>query len=127
VRLGESLRGVATSAIDVSDGLAGDLGHILERSGVAATVQWEAIPRSAALRRLATAQQQQFVFGGGDDFELLFTAPPAAAVRVEAAAAAADISVTRIGVVRAGAGLEVVDERGRAVDIAPKAFDHFRP
>lgn len=127
VRLGEQLRGIATSAIDVSDGLAGDLRHILERSRVAATVRWDAIPRSAALRHLATGLQQQFVFSGGDDFELLFTAPPVAANRVEAAAAAAGVDVARIGAMTTGSSLTVLDERGRAVDIALKAFDHFRP
>ena len=127
VGLGERLRGIASSAIDVSDGLAGDLGHILETSGVAAAVRWGAIPRSAALRRLSQEQQWQFVFGGGDDYELLFTAPPAAAGAVESAARASGVSVARIGSIHAGRGLRVVDERGNAVDIAPRAFDHFRP
>jgi thiamine-monophosphate kinase len=127
VGLGERLRGVASSAIDVSDGLAGDLGHILETSGVAATVRWGAIPRSAALRRLSQEQQWQYVFGGGDDYELLFTASPAAAGAVESAARASGVSVARIGSIHAGRGLRVVDERGNAVDIAPRAFDHFRP
>jgi thiamine-monophosphate kinase len=127
VGLGERLRGIASSAIDVSDGLAGDLGHILETSGVAAAVRWGAIPRSAALRRLSQEQQWQFVFGGGDDYELLFTAQPAAAGAVESAARASGVSVARIGSIHAGRGLRVVDERGNAVDIAPRAFDHFRP
>lgn len=127
VQLGEQLRGVASSAIDVSDGLAGDLGHILERSGVAATLQWDAIPRSAALRRFRGEQQRRFVLGGGDDYELLFTAPPTAAERVLRAASAAGLSVTRIGVIRAGSGLTVVDAGERAMDIEPRAFDHFRP
>ncbi|HQR78051.1 MAG TPA: thiamine-phosphate kinase, partial [Burkholderiaceae bacterium] len=77
VGLGERLRGIASSAIDVSDGLAGDLGHILERSGVAAAVRWGAIPRSAALQRLPEDEQWLFCFSGGDDYELLFTGPPA--------------------------------------------------
>ena len=127
VVLGEHLRGIASSAIDVSDGLAGDLGHILETSGVAAAVRWAAIPRSAALQRLSPEQQWQFVFGGGDDYELLFTAPPAAVGAVESAARASGVSVARIGSIHAGRGLRVVDERGNAVDIAPRAFDHFRP
>lgn len=127
VVLGERLRGIASSAIDVSDGLAGDLGHILETSGVAAAVRWGAVPRSAALQRLSPEQQWQFVFGGGDDYELLFTAPPAAVGAVESAARASGVSVARIGSIHAGSGLRVVDERGSAVDIAPRAFDHFRP
>jgi thiamine-monophosphate kinase len=127
VSLGERLRGIASSAIDVSDGLAGDLGHILERSGVAAAVRWGAIPRSAALQRFSPEQQRQFVFGGGDDYELLFTAPPAAGAAVESAARASGVPVARIGSIHAGRGLSVIDERGSAVDIAPRAFDHFRP
>jgi thiamine-monophosphate kinase len=127
VVLGARLRGIASSAIDVSDGLAGDLGHILERSGVAAAVRWGAIPRSAALQRLPSERQWQCVFEGGDDYELLFTAPPTAAGAVESAARASGVTVVRIGSIHAGRGLRVVDERGNAVDIAPRAFDHFRP
>jgi thiamine-monophosphate kinase len=127
VGLGECLRGIASSAIDVSDGLAGDLGHILERSGVAAAVRWGAIPRSAALQRLSVEEQWQFVFSGGDDYELLFTAPSSAVGAVESAARASGVAVARIGSIHAGCGLRVIDERGSAVDIAPRAFDHFRP
>ena len=127
VALGQRLRGIATSAIDVSDGLAGDLGHILKRSRAAATVEWAAVPRSDALRGLDVLVQRRFVFTGGDDYELLFTAPPSAAEAVRAAGLAADIALTRIGAVRAGSGLTVVDADGRAMDIEPRAFDHFRP
>jgi thiamine-monophosphate kinase len=127
VALGQRLRGIATSAIDVSDGLAGDLGHLLERSGVAATVQWGSIPRSDAVQGLDAPMQQHCVFAGGDDYELLFTAPPSAADAVGAAAQAAGVSVTRIGAILAGSGLTVVDADGRAMDREPRAFDHFRP
>ena len=65
--------------------------------------------------------------GGGDDYELLFTAPPAAFEAVESAARDSGVSVARIGSIHAGRGLRVIDERGSAVDIAPRAFDHFRP
>ncbi len=74
VELGLALHGIASSAIDISDGLAGDLGHILERSRVAATLEWSAIPVSPALARMPLAFQQRCVFEGGDDYELLFTA-----------------------------------------------------
>jgi len=127
VQLGGQLRGIASAAIDVSDGLAGDLGHILERSAVGATVRWDAIPRSEALKALPPGQQHEFVFRGGDDYELLFTAAPDAAGGIARAAVESGVSVTRIGVIRAGSGLTVVDEHGQAVDIAARAFDHFLP
>lgn len=127
VELGVRLRGVASAAIDVSDGLAGDLGHLLERSGVAATVDWASVPRSSGLQGLPLEVQQRCVFEGGDDYELLFAAAPERAGAVRAAAAAAGVAVSRIGVFRAGRGLQVVLPDGRTVDRAPRAFDHFRP
>jgi thiamine-monophosphate kinase len=127
VALGLAVRGVASAAIDVSDGLAGDLGHLLKASGLAATVDWNSVPRSPALRRCDAAVQQRYVLSGGDDYELLFAAPPAAVHAVQAAGAEAGVSVTRIGYLREGTGLTVVDADGRAVDIATRAFDHFRP
>ena len=127
VALGLELRSVASAAIDVSDGLAGDLGHLLKASGLAATVDWNAVPRSLALQRCDAAVQQHYVFSGGDDYELLFAAPPAAVHAVEAAGAQAGVTVTRIGYLREGTGLAVVDADGRTVDIAARAFDHFRP
>ena len=127
VALGLALRSVASAAIDVSDGLAGDLGHLLKASGLAATVEWNAVPRSPALKRCDAAMQQHCVFSGGDDYELLFAAPPSAVHAVRTAGAEAGVTVTRIGYLREGTGLTVVDADGRAVDIAARAFDHFRP
>ena len=75
VALGRALRGLATSAIDLSDGLVGDLGHVLARSGVGATVEVDAIPRSAVVAAMPRALQHTCVLAGGDDYELLFTAP----------------------------------------------------
>ena len=100
--LGVALRGVATSAIDVSDGLLGDLGHILRRSGVAARIEVDAVPRSAVLAAQPAALQRECTLAGGDDYELVFTRPPAAADRVRAAARAAGTAVTRIGRIEAG-------------------------
>src|SRR5437868_11655433 len=76
VALGQALRGVATSAIDVSDGLLGDLGHILRRSHLGATLEVDALPRDAVLRTLPAALQREFTLAGGDDYELVFSAPP---------------------------------------------------
>ncbi|MGE5160967.1 MAG: thiamine-phosphate kinase [Betaproteobacteria bacterium] len=127
VALGLALRGTATAAIDVSDGLLGDLGHILERSAVGARVEWNRIPRSGALHRQADADQRRFALAGGDDYELLFTAPAGRRSAVEQAAAGAGVTVTRIGEVTSTGRLELVDADGRALDTAPRAFDHFRP
>src|SRR5690606_17196482 len=76
VALGMALRGVATSAVDVSDGLLGDLGHILRRSNVGATVEADAVPRSDVLATQPLALQRLCTLSGGDDYELVFTAPP---------------------------------------------------
>ena len=127
VGLGLALRGVATAAIDVSDGLLGDLGHILERSAVGARVEWNRLPRSEALRRQPEADQRRFALAGGDDYELLFTAPAGRRGEVERAAAGAGVAATRIGEVTSTGRLELVDADGRAMDTAPRAFDHFRP
>jgi thiamine-monophosphate kinase len=125
--LGVALRGVATSAIDVSDGLLGDLRHVLARSGVGATVDADAVPASAVLAAQSVAWRRECTLAGGDDYELLFTAPPSADAAVHAAAEAAGGAVTRIGRIEpASAGLRVVDGAGRAVDAAFAGFDHFR-
>ena len=126
VALGLALRGVATSVIDVSDGLLGDLSHVLERSNVGADVQVDALPRSAALRALPLALQRECTLAGGDDYELVFTAPVQAAARVTAAAQAAQLSVTRIGRISALPGLRLIDAAGRPVANTFGAFDHFK-
>jgi thiamine-monophosphate kinase len=126
VALGLALRGIATSAIDVSDGLLGDLAHILRRSGVGATVEVDALPRSAVLAALPTAQQREFTLAGGDDYELVFSAPPARAEQVQSAAWRANVQVTRIGCIESAAGLRLVDQAGRAVANSYASFDHFK-
>ena len=127
VGLGLTLRGLASSAIDVSDGLLGDLGHVLARSAVGARVEWERVPRSAELRQHAEADQRRWALAGGDDYELLFTAPPAQRGVVAHAAAGAGVPVTRIGAITSTGHLELVDADGRPMDTAARAFDHFRP
>lgn len=128
VALGLALRGVASAAIDLSDGLVGDLGHVLERSGVGAEVELARLPRSAVLAAQPSAIQARCLLSGGDDYELLFTAPPGAEAAVHAAARQAAVPVTRIGRVTAGGGLQVRDEHGQALDLRDLAsFDHFAP
>lgn len=118
--LGQALRGVATAALDISDGLLGDLGHLLAASGVGATLDVDAMPRSAVLAQQPGALQRTCLLAGGDDYELVFTAPPGAALP--------DVGVplTRIGRIEAEPGLRVVDARGVRVDHGLRSFDHFK-
>jgi thiamine-monophosphate kinase len=130
VALGERLRFVATAALDVSDGLTGDLAHILAASGVGADVDLARIPRSPAIaQRLQTHERElalACLLAGGDDYELCFTAPPSARERLAAIAGELSLPLTRIGVITSSAGLRVRDEHGVALASLPAAFDHFR-
>ncbi len=134
VALGQALAGIASSAIDISDGLAGDLGHVLAASGVGAIVDTQIATRmiaSSALGDWPTCQfDQQFLIlltlSGGDDYELAFTAPPAHRDQVAAAAAASATPCTRIGRIVEGSGVRLLDANGVAFPgerFAP--FDHF--
>ena len=125
VALGLALRGVASSAIDLSDGLVGDLGHVLQRSGVGAVLHADALPRSAVLAALPLALQRQCVLAGGDDYELLFTAPPARRDAVLAAAGRAGVAVTCCGEIVSGTGLRVLDAAGQVLPASWRGFDHF--
>ena len=126
VALGRRLRGIASSAIDISDGLLGDLGHILRRSGVGARLDADTLPASAALAALPAARRREFQLRGGDDYELLFTAPPARRDAVRVAAREAGVPVSCIGAIEPGAALVVSDGRGHRLDIADGGFDHFK-
>ena len=125
VALGEALRGLASSAIDLSDGLLGDLGHIVKRSRVGAIVEWQSLPRSPALLALPPEFQQEFALAGGDDYELLFTAAPEGRAQVQAAADALSLPLTRIGGIVDGSELIVLDESGARLEPTFTAFDHF--
>jgi len=124
--LGIRLRGVATSAIDVSDGLTGDLGHLLRRSGVAGVVDVDALPRSVVLAAQPMELQRECLLAGGDDYELIFTALASRRDAVAAAAASAGVAVRRIGRIDAGEGLRLVDRGGDEVASRFGSFDHFR-
>jgi thiamine-monophosphate kinase len=126
VALGQRLRGIASSAIDVSDGLLGDLGHILKRSGVGARIDLDALPRSAQLAALPQDIQQECLLNGGDDYELLFSAAPAQKQAVLAAARAADVPIACIGRIEPGHTLLVTDRRGQPLDVRRGGFDHFK-
>ena len=121
--LGKALRGLASAAIDVSDGLAADLGHILKASGVGARIDASLLPLSPVGRGVPGAHEAALT--GGDDYELLFTAPPGRRRQIEALVAGLDHGLTRIGVVHAGAGLDIVDAEGRPVIVERAGWRHF--
>jgi thiamine-monophosphate kinase len=125
VALGLALRGLASAAIDASDGLLGDLSHLLRRSGVGATVEADAVPRSADLAAQPAAVQRLCTLSGGDDYELVFTAPAASHRQVLAAAREASVGVSRIGVIEPEPGLRVVDAHGHPIENGWTSFDHF--
>ena len=133
VALGLALRGIASSAMDVSDGLLGDFGHILKASGVGACIRTDetikliaagAFP-SSATGRFDPKLLRQCTLAGGDDYELLFTAPPQHRAAVAAAAAQSQTAVTCIGQVQAEPGLRLVDAQGQPVEHRFASFDHF--
>ena len=127
VALGLALRGVATAAVDVSDGLLGDLGHVLKASGLGARIEAPAALglMGCADAPLSPAQRLDFALAGGDDYELVFTAPPSARGRVKGAVAQAQVQVTRIGSTTAAPGVQVVDGQGQPLDQRFGSFDHF--
>jgi thiamine-monophosphate kinase len=154
VALGVALRGIAHAALDLSDGLAGDLTHILERSNVSASVDVDALPRSAVMMRQPLEVQRRCTIEGGDDYELCFTAPVPARDALAALSATQRIALTRIGTIGAsanaighsvapvtasaatgaGAGdgaqpaaaaLSWRDARGASLAASWRSFDHF--
>jgi thiamine-monophosphate kinase len=126
VALGQALVGLAHSAIDVSDGLLGDLTHILKRSQVGATVNVDAVPRSAVLARQAHTVQRLCTLAGGDDYELVFTAPANAAAQLQTLARELHLPLTRMGCIEAESGIRLVDQQGQSVPNHFASFDHFR-
>ncbi len=132
VGLGPRLVGLATAAIDISDGLVADLRHLCEVSGLSGTIAAAAVPLSEAARAALAldARRRATVLGGGDDYEILFTAPPDSAARVAALARASGVAITAIGHVSAPAagerpGVRVLDESGQSLQLAAEGWTHF--
>jgi thiamine-monophosphate kinase len=138
VALGMALRGIASSAIDVSDGLLGDLGHILKQSQVGAVIDTSIAMKLIAIKAINTPaktqllpkftsqKQLQYVCSGGDDYELAFTAPASQRNAVQAAALASNTPVTRIGQIEAALGLRLIDDQGKPVKSSFESWDHFQ-
>jgi thiamine-monophosphate kinase len=119
VALGLALRGLATAAIDVSDGLLADLGHILDASMVGATLRIPALP--------AAGLERDCWLAGGDDYELVFTAPAARHAEIGTLATSLSLALTRIGIIESTGHvtLSVMDADGQPIDTARRGYDHF--
>ena len=128
VALGLALRGVASAAADISDGLLGDLGHILRQSAVGARLQLPACEALLGCRAQVSLEAhwvRTAVLSGGDDYELVFTAPPAQRMAVAQAAQASQTPVYCIGQIEAEPGTRLLDAQGQLVDLSLASFDHF--
>ena len=133
IALGLALRGLASAAIDLSDGLVGDLGHVLKASQVGATLHTEAALERLAARAhadwpdagVSREQALRCVLCGGDDYELLFTAPPSARSAILNAAQRSATPVTCIGHIDAQPGLRLLDAAGAEMPNHFTSFDHF--
>jgi thiamine-monophosphate kinase len=127
VELGMALAGLSRCAIDISDGFCADLSHILERSGVAAIVEDDALPTSAAVGKYREHPVvEHAILAGGDDYELCFTAPEAGSADIVALGETLSIRLTRVGRIASGEGLVVLDGAGREKNIGEKGYAHFR-
>lgn len=126
VSLGLALRGIASAAIDISDGLLADLGHILEQSGVGAEIHFEALPLHEVVRHhIGLDVTKNCVLAGGDDYELCFTAPVGRQAELHALAQKLALPLSCVGRITGEAGLAVLDGKGNPMPVGVKGFDHF--
>ncbi len=126
VALGQALRGLATAAIDISDGLLADLGHICRLSGVGATVELEHIPVSAIGAKYVEQEEgRNIVVAGGDDYELCFTAHPNSRESIQDLTKMLGMPLTRIGQIKRGKGVSLLGPDGKAAKIDGRGYDHF--
>jgi thiamine-monophosphate kinase len=126
VALGQALRGMATSAIDISDGLIADLGHICRLSGVGATVELGSIPVSEiGARHFNDDAGLTAIVAGGDDYELCFTAPANSRESIEDLTDVLGMPLTRIGQIKRGKGVSLLGADGKPMKIDGRGYDHF--
>jgi len=127
VALGAALLDCAHSAIDISDGLVADVGHIAAASNVRMVIRWQFIPLSSvAMRYRGNPVVTHCALAGGDDYELAFTAPPELRVKIGKLSAELGVAATLIGTVEAGSGVTIIDEGGEPMALPEGGFDHFR-
>ena len=127
VALGQALRGLATAAIDVSDGLLADLTHICRLSGVGATVELPLVPVSSiGSRHLGTPEGRTAIVAGGDDYELCFTAHPNSRESIEDLENILGIPLTRVGQIKRGKGVSLLGADGKPVKVDGRGYDHFK-
>lgn len=126
VDLGLALRGIASAAIDISDGLLADLGHILEQSQVGAEIHFEALPlHDVTRRRVGLDVVKNCVLAGGDDYELCFTAPAARHAELLALSQRLALPLSCIGRISGEAGLTLLDGMSQPMPVTARGFDHF--
>jgi len=126
VELGLALRGLAGACIDVSDGLAADLGHILAASGVGALIEWDRLPLAAAVRRyVAETGDWRLPLEGGEDYELCFVLSDAAAGKLARRLPETGVAWHRIGTIQKEQGLRI-DKGGMVIPLPPAGYRHFR-
>jgi thiamine-monophosphate kinase len=125
VHLGLSLRGIARAALDISDGLVGDLKHILDASKCGAILHVDELPLSTILNRQPIDIQRQCALYGGDDYELCFSASPEHRERIKEIGQDLNIRLTQVGYCVAEKGLHLYDKNDQPVDILGNGFDHF--
>jgi thiamine-monophosphate kinase len=125
VALGLALRGIASAAIDVSDGLLGDLGHLLNQSSLSATLFADDLPFGEALLSQTIDTRYALAFNGGDDYEICFSAAPDQHLAVISAGHSSQTRVTCIGRLNKGSGIHVQDHQGKIISADNQSFDHF--
>ncbi len=126
IAVGSLLAGIATAAIDVSDGLAADVNHIAEKSAVGITLEIDKLPYSPAMKALFSAEQcRNFAVAGGDDYELCFTLPTNCLYLIEKIQQQTGVPITKIGTVTAGSGLTCVDQHGSVIELQSLGYQHF--
>ena len=126
LELGTMLRNIATSAVDISDGLVADIQQICNASACGARLEQSTLPLSHHLQNaaLTTAATFTFALTGGDDYELCFTAPKTHRAAIQTLAETTQLPLTRIGEITHGTAVEVVDETGKLITLSRSGYEH---